>query len=204
MKIVIVDDHPLVRKGLASLFMAYSDIEVSGEGSCVKEAVDLIADVRPDLALIDLKLGKECGIDVILQCHQKSLLCKFIILTSSSDCNDFRKARDCGVDGYILKDALPEEILYAIRLVGKGRVYYDPVMMNNAIDAHDSLENILTPREKEVLIALGKGSKNRDIAKNLYVTEFTVKKYVSQILDKLDLQDRTQAALYAVRNGILG
>lgn len=203
MKIVIVDDHPLVRKGLASLFAASPDIEVAGEGSCVREAVELIASSRPDLALVDLKLGRECGIDVIAQCRQKGIVCRFVILTSSSDSGDFRRARNAGIDGYILKDALPEEILYAVRLVQKGRVYYDPSLMNLAIDSENSLESALTPREKEVLIALGRGSKNSQIAKDLFVTEFTVKKYVSQILDKLDLKDRTQAALYAVNSGIV-
>lgn len=204
MKIIIVDDHPLVRKGLASLLLASPDIEVAGEGASVREAVELVTSVRPDLALIDLRLGKECGVDVILQCRQRGVACKFIILTSSSESCDFRRARDAGIDGYILKDALPEEILYAIRLVLKGRVYYDPAMMNSTIDGQGSLDSLLTPRERDVLIELGRGSKNSEIARSLYVTEFTVKKYVSQILDKLDLKDRTQAALYAVNNGLAG
>ena len=204
MRIIIVDDHPLVRKGLASLLSVDPDMKMVGEASCTQKAVELIVDAQPDIALVDLRLGKENGLDIVNLCRKQNLSCKFIIITSSADYIDFHKAKNLGVNGYILKDALPEEILYAVRLVDKGRLYYDPTMMNSTFDNTNSLIDQLTPREKEVLAALGRGLKNCEIAKNLFVTEFTVKKYVSQIFDKLDLQDRTKAALYAVNNGMVG
>ena len=110
---------------------------------------------------------------------------------------DFRRARELGVDGYVLKEAFPEELIAAIRLVYRGRKYYDPSMVDLVMnkDEDDSLIEQLTPRELEVLRALGEGLNNKDIAKKLFITEYTVKKHVSQILAKLDLTGRTQAAL---------
>ncbi|HOH69462.1 MAG TPA: response regulator transcription factor [Sedimentibacter sp.] len=192
MKIIIVDDHPLVRQGLASLISMESDMELIGECSNVQEALTMIDEKKPDLAIIDLKLGKESGLEIVSA--DKEHKCKYVILTSSAAYADFKKSEEVNVDGYVLKEALPEELLYALRLVGRGRKYYDPVLLEYKLqEGNDNL----TLREKEVLQKLGQGLNNQEIADELFISENTVKKHVSQILAKLNLHDRTQAALYA-------
>ncbi|HHY81608.1 MAG TPA: response regulator transcription factor [Clostridiales bacterium] len=204
MKLILVDDHPLVRKGLISVLSLESDLEIVGEAGNVREALDLINRVKPDLALVDLRLGNEYGLE-ILERSKNTDSCKFIILTSSAEEEDFRRSEEAGALGYVLKEALPEELLYAVRLVSRGRKYYDPGIMDLIMKGsqQDVLIEELTPREKDVLIALGEGLSNKDIAKKLFISEYTVKKHVSQILAKLNLADRTQAALYAHTKGLI-
>lgn len=198
MKIVIIDDHPLVIKGLESVLALEPDNELVGEAENVTQALELIHKKNPDLALVDLKLKNEYGLDIIKKAKEKGTSCKFMVLTSSVEQSDFKRAEEAGVEGYVLKEALPDELLYAVRLVSKGRKYYDPGLMEITMtkQENDTAEK-LTAREMEVLEALGQGLKNSEIARKLFITEYTVKKHVSQILDKLGLADRTQAALYA-------
>jgi len=163
----------------------------------------MIKQNKPDLALIDLRLGTECGLDIISAAKKHDVGTKFIVLTSSASIDDFMMAEECGAEGYILKEALPEELLFAIRLVNRGRKYYDPELLEYKLKQHDNAySEQLTDREKEVLKELGNGLNNRQIAEKLFITENTVKKHVSQILAKLNLNDRTQAALYANKGRI--
>lgn len=193
MKIIIVDDHPLVRQGLASLISMEDDMELVGECSNVQEALLMIQNKKPDIAIIDLKLGQESGLDIVNASRKRT--CKYVILTSSASYIDFKKSEELNVDGYVLKEAMPEELLYALRLINKGRKYYDPVLMDYKLQ--EGSNSNLTIREIEVLHKLGQGLNNYQIAKELFISENTVKKHVSQILAKLNLHDRTQAALYA-------
>lgn len=203
MKIIIVDDHPLVRRGLAAVISMQPDLEFAGEATSGEEALQVIEATSPDLVLIDLKLADESGLDVIKAARKRGLVCKFILLTSSASREDFLKAEEVLVDGYVLKEALPEELLFAIQLVHKGRKYYDPGLMEDKMRmSGSSPTDELTPKEKEVLIELGQGACNKDIASRLFISEFTVKKHVSQILAKLQVADRTQAALYANAVGL--
>ncbi|MEW6183401.1 MAG: response regulator transcription factor [Bacillota bacterium] len=201
---VVIDDHPLVLQGIGSIARLYEDIELAGTASSGEEGVRLLAEKQPDVAVVDLRLPGEYGLDIIRRGRAVAPGCRFIILTAYSERADVRRAMEEKVEGYILKEALPEEIINAIRLVAKGRTYIDPVIVQALVthDEKDPLEQ-LTPREKEVLLALARGMSNRDIAQMLFVTEFTVKKHVSQILDKLGLDDRTQAALYAFSRGLV-
>lgn len=198
MKLLIVDDHPLVREGLTAVLSTESSISTIEQAATSDEALNKILSNNPDIVLLDLRLDKECGLDVISKVRKREKDCKFVVLTSSSDRNDFKRAEDLGVDGYILKDAYPEEILLGIKLVSRGRRYYDPSIMEMMLSKQDnSPVEELTSRELDVLKELGKGMSNKQIAQNLFITEYTVKKHVSQILLKLGLADRTQAALYA-------
>jgi two-component system nitrate/nitrite response regulator NarL len=203
--ILIVDDHPLVRQGLVSLFSFEEDLSCIGEASNNKEAYQLMIEKKPDIALVDLRLGNESGFDFV---HKVSgiddLNCKFIVLTSSAHLADFQKAKELGAHGYVLKEALPEELLYAIRLVSNGRKYYDPGIMELVLgdDEEENGINSLTAKEMEVLRELGAGMSNKEIASRLFISENTVKKHVSQILEKLNLSDRTQAALFANVKGL--
>ncbi|MNO24518.1 Response regulator protein VraR [compost metagenome] len=203
MKIVIVDDHPLVRRGLASVISMQPNVQFAGEATNGPEALDVIAKTNPDLVLMDLKLADESGLDVIKTARTRGIVSKFILLTSSASRADFLRAEEVMVDGYVLKEALPEELLFAIQLVHKGRKYYDPGLMEEKMRVNGSSPtDELTPKEREVLIELGQGACNRTIAVNLFISEFTVKKHVSQILAKLQVADRTQAALYANAVGL--
>ncbi|GGF83566.1 putative transcriptional regulatory protein YhcZ [Paenibacillus albidus] len=203
MKIVIVDDHPLVRRGLAAVISMQPNVQFAGEATNGQEALLVIEETQPDLVLIDLKLADESGLDVIKAARTRGIASKFILLTSSASREDFLKAEEVLVDGYVLKEALPEELLFAIQLVHKGRKYYDPGLMEDKMRmSGSSPTDELTPKEKEVLIELGQGACNREIAARLFISEFTVKKHVSQILAKLQVADRTQAALYANAVGL--
>lgn len=207
MRIVIVDDHPLVRQGISSILSLDEKLELAGQAGDREEALQLLNKEDPDLTLMDLKLADDNGLEIIKVARQEGCQSKFIILTSSVDKDDFRQAGEIGVDGYVLKEALPEEILSAIRIVGKGRKYYDPglmeLMLADTKDDEDDELKELTPRELEVLKALGRGLSNKEIARELFITEYTVKKHVSQILDKLQLSDRTQAAIFANSKGLI-
>ena len=204
MNIVIIDDHPLVRHGLTAIITLEGDMNLIGEASTGNEAIRLVPETNPDIALVDLRLVDISGLDIIRKCREEVPDCKYIILTSSADKEDFRKAREVGVDGYVLKEAFPEELITAIRLVYRGRKYYDPGMIDSMMstDENDKQLEQLTPRELDVLRALGEGLNNKEIAKKLFITEYTVKKHVSQVLAKLELADRTQAALYALEKKI--
>lgn len=208
MRVVIIDNHPLIRRGLVSLFSFSGFMDVLGEATNKKEAIHLLQAVKPDIAIVDLRLGDESGIELITEAIHLGIASKFVILTSSTNEEDFRKAKEIGVAGYLLKEALPEELLHAMQMIGKGRKYYDPAVLDqlmkekNLPDKPSHVEQ-LTPKEMEILIELGKGHSNKEISKTLYITEFTVKKHVSQVFAKLGLADRTQAALYANAKGLV-
>ncbi|EGW36231.1 response regulator transcription factor [Desulfosporosinus sp. OT] len=198
MTFVSIDDYPLARQGLMAVMDLEEGFEFVGQASCVNEARDVISRCKPEIIIVDLKLKDECGFDVISEIRRSNQNCKVVILTSSLDPNDFKRASDMNVDGYIFKDAMPEEIVNAVRLVSKGRRYYDPSIME-IVMKKEKMDNIeqLTSRELDVLVELSKGLNNKAIAKELFITEYTVKKHVSQILGKLGLKCRTQAAVYA-------
>lgn len=197
MKILIVDDHPLVRKGISSALSFEENIEKILEASNIEEAMKLIQDEAPTLAIVDLYLGSQDGLEIVSNSKKIGAKIKFVILTSSIKKNDFMRAQEAGVDGYILKEAFAEDILYALHVVLRGKQYVDPeVMQYQAVTSmgNNSLDD-LTPRESDVLIELGKGLSNYEIAKKLFISENTVKKHVSNVLSKLQLSHRTQAAL---------
>jgi two-component system nitrate/nitrite response regulator NarL len=203
MKIVIVDDHPLVRKGLSAVLSLEQNIEISGESETVEDAMCLIESARPDLAIVDIRLGNRSGFEV-LEGMQGQAVCRFMMLTSSMTAADVRRAERSGAHGFVLKEAMPEELLLAVKLIGRGKKYYDPGLMEMLMGREDDEAlGKLTPKEREVLIGLGEGLSNQGIANKFFISEFTVKKHVSQILNKLGLNDRTQAALYAQSKGLV-
>ncbi|QCJ44341.1 response regulator transcription factor [Bacillus sp. S3] len=208
MNVVIVDDHPLVRRGLTSILSLDGSMRVLGEATNSKEAMELLQATKPDLALVDLRLADESGLELISEAIRQGSTCKFVVLTSSTEEEDFKRAKETGVDGYVLKEALPEELIHALKIISKGRKYYDPGVFDMLMKTNEHREkvsdfDVLTPKEREVLIELGRGLSNKEISQTLFVTEFTVKKHVSQILAKLELADRTQAALYANVKGLV-
>lgn len=200
MKVLIVDDHPMVRKGLVSTLSAEEKIEEIKESSNVEESVRILSSYDPDIAILDLRLGKEDGLDIVTRSREKGTKTKFLILTSSSRKEDFIRAQKIGVDGFILKEAFPEDIIYAIHVVARGKKFYDPEITQSVRAEDDELRE-LTIREKDVLLELGKGLNNIQIANRLYISENTVKKHISSIFTKLGINHRVEAALY-VNNSI--
>lgn len=197
MKVIIADDHPLVRKGLISVLSFEKCIDEVIEASGVEEAVALISGLNPDIGIIDLRLGSEDGLEIIKRARLKNLPTRFIVLTSSSKKEDFLRAQETGAEGYILKESFIEDIIYAVNVVARGKRFVDPEIMQYGESGRYQSNEALTAREQEVLYELGKGLCNSQIAERLYISEHTVKKHISCILSKLGLRHRTEAALYA-------
>lgn len=197
MKILIVDDHPLVRTGIKTTLSFEEGIEKLLQASNIDEAMNLIQIEKPELAIVDLNLGNEDGLEIVNKARKRGMETRFLILTSSIRKEDYLRSEEANVDGYILKEAFAEDILYAVRVVLRGKKYIDPEVIRYQKDniKYGHLSE-LTPRESDVLVELGKGLSNFEIANNLYISEHTVKKHVSNILSKLELEHRTQAALF--------
>lgn len=195
MKMLVVDDHPLVRKGLVSALSTEEAIEEIREASTVEEAISLLSCYTPDIVILDLKLGNKDGLEIVSHEKSRSTKTKYLVLTSSSRKEDFLRAQKLGVDGFILKEAFAEDIIYAIHVVARGKRFFDPEMTQSIQFEEDGLQE-LTPRERDVLLQLGKGLDNVQIAKSLYISENTVKKHISSIFSKLGINRRVEAVLY--------
>ena len=206
-RVLIADDHAVVRQGLRSFLELQEEIEVVGEASDGDEAVTSAAELAPDVVLMDLVMPRVDGVEAIRRIRERGIGPRVIVLTSFLDDERLFPAVRAGAAGYLLKDVQPQELLSAIRAVHAGESPLDPAVAARLMEeiAHGSTasERPLTDREQEVLSLIGRGLPNKLIARELGVSEKTVKTHVSNILGKLGLTDRTQAALYAVREGIV-
>ena len=191
MNILIIDDHPLVCQGIKNILLTQVDIVNVFEANDIDGALTIMSEHKIGLALVDVRLKGEDGIDFIIEAKKRFKDVKYVVLSSSSTADDFNRAMDAKVDGYILKDSLPEDIIYAVRTVLRGRKHFDPIFL----DMEDPLDE-LSPREKEILECIAKGLTNKDIADKLFISENTVKRHVTSILSKLNLENRIQAAMH--------
>jgi two-component system nitrate/nitrite response regulator NarL len=187
-KIIIVDNHPVVRQGLIAILTNEKSIEEIKEASNIQEAMSIIAKEEIEIAIIELRLDNEDGLAIVSGAKDMKLKTKFIVLTEVMLEEDFKRAERLGVDGYILKEAFIDDILYAIKVIIRGKKYYYP----DILKYNNSIIDQLTNREKDVLNEIRKGLTNEEIANSLYISEHTVKKHVSNILAKLNLSNRTQ------------
>ncbi len=208
-RVLIVDDHHVVRRGLLFFLKTQKDIEIVAEATNGKEAVELVKEYKPNVVLMDLVMPEMDGIEATKIIKELYPSTNVIILTSFSDKDYVIPAIRAGATGYQLKDVEPDELVKAIRAVHLGENQLHPKVtthvMTHLMHGDKSQSNSLdelTKRELEVLAEIARGKSNKEIASSLVITEKTVKTHVSNILSKLQLQDRTQAALYAVKNGI--
>lgn len=207
-RVIIVDDHPIVRKGLRTLISSEPDMSIIGEASNGAEAIDLALTTPSDVILMDLVMSPISGVEAISRIKASHPAARILVLTSFADDDKVFPAIKAGASGYILKDIPPEELLTAIRDVAAGESFLHPTIaarlmreINQTTSPPDDSEP-LTERELEVLRLIARGLTNQEIALELNVSERTITTHISNILDKLHLANRTQATLYALRKGI--
>ena len=209
-RILIADDHTLVRAGLRALFSTEPGMEVVGEAADGVEAVLKARSLRPDIILLDLVMPRKGGIEAIHEIKEENPDVRILVLTSFTDDDKVFPAIKAGALGYLLKDSTPQALLQAIHDVHGGESSLDPTIARKLIrelnqpPALPRTEEPLTAREVEVLRLVAQGLSNQEIAERMVVSERTVRTHVSNILSKLHLANRTQAALYAIREGLTG
>jgi DNA-binding NarL/FixJ family response regulator len=208
--VLIADDHVVVRQGLRSILGLHPEVRVVGEAANGAEALQRARELKPDVVLMDIQMPVMDGIEATRQLRQHLPECKVVILTSFAEDEHIFPALQAGASGYLLKDVQPEEILGALRRVVQGEPLLHPVVMRRLMEriarpthAETPAFPSLTPREQEVLRLIAQGCTNKEIAHALVVSEKTVKAHVSNLLQKLQLSDRTQAAIYAVQHGLV-
>lgn len=206
---MIADDHSLIREGIRQLLEFDGSIEVIGEASNGVECLEKLEVLSPDVLLLDINMPEMNGIDVLKQLKETEYDVKVLILTVHNELEYLLKAIDIGVDGYILKDSESSELKKAIDIICKGENYIQPSLipaLNNQLanrDIDKDKIDLLTSREYEVLIQVANGMSNKEIATNLNISERTVKNHISNIFKKIDVSDRTQAAVFAIKNNII-
>ena len=215
-RVVLVDDHAVVRTGLAQLLSVADDIEVVGTAGDGAEAIRVVHDKAPDVVLMDLQMPGTDGVEATRALQGSGLPTQVLVLTSFSDGDRIVAALDAGAVGYLLKDAEPDEVLAGIRAVSRGESPLHPRAARALLSARrpqsaagddgagtvDDPVGVLTDREVEVLSLVRGGLANKQIARRLGITERTVKAHLSSIFQRLDVTDRTQAALWAERQGL--
>jgi two-component system, NarL family, response regulator LiaR len=208
-RVLVADDHAVVREGLRAFLALQDDVEVVGEAADGEEAVAAVASLQPDVALVDLVMPGVDGLEAIKRIRASDAPTRVIVLTSFADEDKMLPAVRAGAVGYLLKDVDPQALVAAIRTVHDGETLLHPAVVRELVRevAGDGREpppeNPLTHREREVLALIARGRANKAIAFELGVAEKTVKTHVSNILAKLGVSDRTQAALLAVREGLV-
>lgn len=209
-KVVIVDDHALIREGIKKLLELEDGIEIVAVAQDGEDALEKIATFRPDVVLLDINMPKMNGIECLKQIKSKYTKTKVIMLTIHEDSEYLIKTINIGAEGYVLKDADVSSLVKAIQKVVSGDIYIHPTLSNVLVKAYkrkddeeeDDLIAGLTRREYEVISLISKGFNNKEIGQELYISEKTVKNHVSNIFKKINVNDRTQAALFALKNNI--
>jgi NarL family two-component system response regulator LiaR len=210
-KVLIADDHRVVRQGLRTFLELHEDIEVIGEAEDGVEAVEMVRRLKPHVVLMDLVMPRLDGISATRQVVALDCGARVIALTSFTEDDKVFPAIQAGASSYLLKDVSPDELVEAIRAVQRGEARLHPNVARKLMEqvAHqaspkpDRAAESLTGREQEVVRLVAKGRSNQAIAQELVISEKTVKTHISNILSKLDLADRTQLAIFAIKNGLV-
>ncbi len=208
-KILIADDHPVVREGLISMISREPDFKVIGEAKDGIEAVDKAKELKPDIVLIDLRMPEMDGVEAIRQIAVTEPDIRFIILTTYSDDEYIFRGIEVGARAYLLKDAPRDDLFRAIRAVYRGESLIQPVVASKVLDRFAELSRkaqapeTLSEREIEVLTLIARGAANKEIAAQLHITNSTVKTHITSIFQKLNATDRTEAVTQAIKKGII-
>ncbi|HEV2863714.1 MAG TPA: response regulator transcription factor [Pyrinomonadaceae bacterium] len=200
-RVLSVDDHPLMREGIAAIVNSRPDMKIVAQAATGSEAVEMYRLHRPDVTLMDLRLPDMSGIDALGRIRAEFADARVIMLTTFEGDVEIQRALKAGARGYLIKSSPPDELVQTIRHVHQGRKGIPPRVAAHLAE-HMSDED-LTEREVEVLRHVAEGGRNRDIAEKLFISEETVKAHVKHIMDKLGAADRTQAVAIAVRRGII-
>lgn len=200
-RILIVDDHPVVRAGLASMLSTHAELQVIGSASSGEEALVMIQHHIPDIVLLDLRMPGLNGIDMLVAAKKNGSQVRAIILTSYETDEDIYRAVQAGAQGYLLKDTPFKEMLEAIRAVNAGKRYIPQQIAQRL--AERMMRTELTARELEILKMLAKGPTNKQIGHALGISDYTVRNHVNSIIEKLEVSDRTEAATTAIQRGII-
>ncbi len=213
-RVLVVDDHALFRRGLEMVLVQETDIDVVGEAGDGREALELARELTPDIVLMDIRMPRGSGIDACTAIKDVAPSTKIIMLTISDEEADLYEAIKAGASGYLLKEISIDEVAAAIRSVAGGQSLISPSMASKLLNEFatmvkkgDDRQQVpaprLTDRELQVLKLVAKGLNNRDIAKELFISENTVKNHIRNILEKLQLHSRMEAVVYAVREKLL-
>ena len=214
-KVLVVDDHPLFRRGITTALANQENLEIVGEATDGLEAIEKAEEVVPDVILMDLNMPHCSGLEATQALQTKMPQVNILVLTVSENEADLFAAIKFGATGYILKNTEPEELIQAIFHIAQGGVIISPIMATKLLTEFKDLEagavrkpaqeaeSNLSPREDEVLRLVAQGATNKEIADSLFISENTVKTHLRNIMDKLHLANRSQAAAYAVKKGLL-
>jgi two-component system, NarL family, nitrate/nitrite response regulator NarL len=214
-RVVLADDHPIVRDGLRKLLSLEEDIQVVGEASDGREVVQVVQDTRPDILVLDLRMPYMDGLATLQALQQLDRKVKVIVLTASEDKNEFVQAMKLGCSGIVLKQTAPELIVKSIRKVNAGEIWLDShttaAVMRQFASPSDVVSGSpgkgrerspLSQREREIVSLVAQGYKNREMAEKMFISEQTVKNHLHNIFDKLGVSDRLELALYAIHKGL--
>jgi two-component system response regulator DevR len=208
LRVLLVDDHEVVRKGLASLLKATDDIVVAGEAGTVRDAIEAADRTRPDVVVMDVRLADGSGIEATREIRARRPQTQVIMLTSFADDEALFSSIMAGASGYVLKQVKSGELVRAIRTVGRGESLLDPAVTKSVLDRLRKGKHLmkdeklarLSPQEERILEAVANGKTNKEIGQELHLAEKTVKNYVSSILSKLEVARRAEAAAYLARH----
>lgn len=208
-KIMIADDHILMREGIRQLLEFDGNVEIIAEASSGIECLEKVFSINPDILLLDINMPEKNGLDVLREIKKTDLNIKTLILTVHNELEYLMSALDSGADGYIMKDSEFSELKRAIFLIMKGEKYIQPSLLpelnlrlaNRNNDKEKLID--LTKREKEILIKVANGLSNKEIATNLSISERTVKNHIFNLFKKIGVSDRTQAAVFAIKNSLI-
>jgi DNA-binding NarL/FixJ family response regulator len=214
-RVVLADDHPIVRDGLRKLLSLEEDIEVVGEASDGREVVHVVQETQPDVVILDLRMPHVDGLGALQALQQLERKVRVIVLTASEDKNEFVQAMKLGCSGIVLKQTAPELIVKSIRKVHGGEIWLDshttaavmrqfatPVETLGATPTRGRERSPLSQREREIVGLVAQGYKNREMAEKMFISEQTVKNHLHNIFDKLGVSDRLELALYAIHKGL--
>ena len=211
MRILVADDHAIFRDGLRRLLEGSDDVSIVGEASNGNEAIKLLAKLKPDILLLDLRMPEKDGLGVLEEINFDTMTTRVIVLTAAEDDRDVVRAMRLGARGVVLKQSASDLLLKSIRKVSDGEIWLDNRMTAEVIDAFKKSSEagqrrekpLLSDREKEIVQLVAQGFRNREIGEKLFISEQTVKNHLHNIFDKLGVSDRLELALYAIHHRLI-